>query len=77
MQLADAHRAAREDLEALLERWESMFEQAQSSTSAQNASNAGGSDGIAVIARQTPSVWSISSTWSMSSVRPSLVPGAR
>jgi hypothetical protein len=30
VQLADEHRAAREDLEALLERWESMFEQAQS-----------------------------------------------
>jgi ATP-binding cassette, subfamily F, member 3 len=30
VQLADEHRAARQDLEALLQRWESMFEQAQS-----------------------------------------------
>jgi hypothetical protein len=30
VQLAGEHRAAREDLESLLERWESMFEQAQS-----------------------------------------------
>jgi ATP-binding cassette, subfamily F, member 3 len=30
VQLAGEHRAAREDLEALLKRWESMFEQAQS-----------------------------------------------
>jgi ATP-binding cassette, subfamily F, member 3 len=31
VRLADEHRSARQDLEALLERWESMFEQAQPS----------------------------------------------
>jgi len=44
---------------------------------AQNASKAGGSDGIAVMCRQTPSSCSISSTWSMSSSRPSRRPCAR
>jgi hypothetical protein len=29
MELLSAHRAARDDLEALLQRWESLFEQAQ------------------------------------------------
>ena len=44
---------------------------------AQNASNAGGSLGIAVISCQTPPRWLISSTWSMSSSRPSRWPRAR
>ena len=44
---------------------------------AQNASNAGGSLGIAVISRQTPFECAISSTWSMSSSRPSRLPRAR
>src|SRR5262249_48302431 len=44
---------------------------------AQNASNAGGSLGMAVICFQTPPSWSIRSTWSISSVRPSREPRAR
>jgi hypothetical protein len=44
---------------------------------AQNPSNAGGSEGMATIRCQTPSTWSINSTWSMSSSRPSRFPWAR
>ncbi len=44
---------------------------------AQKRSNAGGSEGTAVISCQTPPVWPISKTWSMSSSRPSRRPLAR
>ncbi len=43
----------------------------------QNASNAGGSAGMAVIRCQMPRSWSMTSTCSMSSSRPSRLPCAR
>ena len=85
--LVAAHRAARDELEALLARWESLFEAAAQerrsepaagAAQPQNASKAGGSVGTATISCQRPSAPRvISSTWSMSSSRPRRDPRAR